>query len=598
MKKLFRNLMLMAFAAIAFSACEDVPSPYDVPGTGSNKPGSGIVEGGTGTGTLADPFNAIAALNLGNKLAPGEKTTDYVYVKGKVVSIKEEFGTQYGSGSFYISVDGTAANRFYAYRVMYLGNKKFASSDEQVKPGDDVVLCAKITNYNGTIETSQNEGFVYELNGVNRGGAIEPSKPSEDAKGEGTLDSPYNVSAVLNYINSLGADVESPKQVYVKGKVSQIKEEFSTQYGNGTFYISDDGSTSNEFYAFRILYLGNKKFASGDTQIKVGDEVIICGNVINFKGNTPETAQNKAFLYSLNGKTAGGGGDEPAPTEGEPKGSGTEADPFNPVAANQYASALSKDEESSEEVYIKGIITQVKEEFGVQYGNGTFYISEDGKSGNEFYCFRVLYLGNKKFVDGDTQVKVGDEVVVCGKVLNYKGNTPETAPNKAYLVSLKSNSGGGGGDEPSDPVVAGDVTKTVSGTTVTLVNSKATESASSVTVDFNEQGWANAEEVSLVKLPDGTTIGFSTAEGTTSPKFYEATKGVRVYAKNTIAVHGVQPVAKVVMECDSYNGTDYVGNELLTATVSGNDFTIINDHTEAKGGVQLRVKTMTIVYAQ
>jgi hypothetical protein len=307
MKKLFKNLMFLALTAITFTACEDVPSPYDIPGTGKNIPGSGQLEGATGEGTLANPFNAVAALNYGNKLAPGEESTDYVYVKGTVVSIKEEFTTQYGSGTFYISDDGTAANRFYAYRVYYLGNQKFTKDDEQVKPGDVVVLCAKITNYNGTIETVQNKGFVYELNGKNRGGAVEPSTPSADPTGEGTLASPYNVAAVLKYINTLGADTESPKDIYVKGKISQIKEEFSTQYGNGTFYISDDGTTSNEFYAFRIMYLGNKKFAAGNTQVKAGDEVIICGKLTLYKdkeGNlVPETSANKSYIYSLNGKT-------------------------------------------------------------------------------------------------------------------------------------------------------------------------------------------------------------------------------------------------------------------------------------------------------
>jgi hypothetical protein len=595
MKKLFKNLMFLALTAITFTACEDVPSPYDIPGTGKNIPGSGQLEGATGEGTLANPFNAVAALNYGNKLAPGEESTDYVYVKGIVVSIKEEFTTQYGSGTFYISDDGTAANRFYAYRVYYLGNQKFTKDDEQVKPGDVVVLCAKITNYNGTIETVQNKGFVYELNGKNRGGAVEPSTPSADPTGEGTLASPYNVAAVLKYINTLGADTESPKDIYVKGKISQIKEEFSTQYGNGTFYISDDGTTSNEFYAFRIMYLGNKKFAAGNTQVKAGDEVIICGKVVNFKGNTPETVQNKAYLYSLNGTTASQDTPTPEPTEGEPKGSGTQADPFNVLAALNYTTALGADKESDKEVYIKGKVSTIKFNYVADnYGNATFYISDDATTNNEFYCYRVLYIGNQKYTSG-ALLNVGDEVVICGKVVNYKGNTPETVQNKAYLVSLTA----GSGSEEPEPVAGGDVTKTVSGTTVTLVNTKATASTNSVTVDFNNQGWNNATAPSTVTLADGTTIEFGNGENTSnSPMFYTATKGVRVYAKNTIDINGSKPVAKVVMECDSYNGTDYVGNSLLTATVSGNKFTIINDHTEAKGGVQLRVKTMTITYAQ
>jgi hypothetical protein len=54
---------------------------------------------------------------------------------------------------------------------------------------------------------------------------------------------------------------------------------------------------------FRALYLGNKKFEAGKTDIKVGDDVIIFGKLMNYKGNTPETVSGKAYLYSLNGKT-------------------------------------------------------------------------------------------------------------------------------------------------------------------------------------------------------------------------------------------------------------------------------------------------------
>jgi hypothetical protein len=167
MKKLFKNLMFLALTAITFTACEDVPSPYDIPGTGKNIPGSGQLEGATGEGTLANPFNAVAALNYGNKLAPGEESTDYVYVKGTVVSIKEEFTTQYGSGTFYISDDGTAANRFYAYRVYYLGNQKY-TDDSWAKPkkGDEVIICGKLVNYKGnTPETVANQSYIYSLNG-------------------------------------------------------------------------------------------------------------------------------------------------------------------------------------------------------------------------------------------------------------------------------------------------------------------------------------------------------------------------------------------------------------------------------------------------
>ena len=457
MKKLFSKMMLVTMAVAAFVACEDVPEPYDIPGTGSNVPGTSTeIDGGTGDGTLENPFNPIAALNYGNKLASGEESPTYMYVKGKVVDIAEQYTTQYGNARFTISEDGSAGNTFLAYRVLYLGNKKFTANDKEIKIGDDVIVCGIITNYNGTVETAQNKGFLYSLNGENRGGEPSNPTPAAEPKGEGTLASPYNVSAALKYTTGLGSDVESDKDIYIIGKVSQITNEYAADnFGNATFYISDDGNTSNEFYCYRTLYLGNTKYTSGKTQIKVGDEVIVCGKVVNYKGNTPETVQNKSYLYSLNGVTDGGG-NTPQPS-GQPKGTGTLEDPYNATAANAFASALAADAKSDKDIYIKGKIIDIedKNQFNTQYGNCTFYISDDGTdSGDKFYVFRTLYLGNVKYTSGDLPKK-GDEVIICGKVTNYKGNTPETVANESYIYSLNGKTEGGGGDTPG-PQPGGD----------------------------------------------------------------------------------------------------------------------------------------------
>ena len=110
----------------------------------------------------------------------------------------------------------------------------------------------------------------------------------------GTLDNPLTVAGAIKYVKSLGADVQSSSGVYVKGKISRIDDgsnfAASGTYGNATFYISDDGATtSDQFYCYRVLYLGNKKWTSKDPDVKVGDDVIIYGHVVNYKGNTPET---------------------------------------------------------------------------------------------------------------------------------------------------------------------------------------------------------------------------------------------------------------------------------------------------------------------
>ena len=264
--------------------------------------------------------------------------------------------------------------------------------------------------------------------------------------GKGTKEKPYTVAGAIAYVEGLGADVNSPEKVYIQGKVSKIGEEYNTQYGNGTFYISEDGTESGkQFYAYRVLYLGNKKFTSKDTQIQVGDDVIIYGTVVNYKGKTPETVLNQAFLYELNGENRGGDEGGSGGGTSEPKGTGTQADPFNAAAANAALKAGSTTE--GQTYYISGKIASIKEAYSAQYGNATFYISDNGTSGEEtFYCYRVLYLNNKKWTDGDTQIKEGDEVVIAGEITLYNG-TPETSANKAYLYSLKSSGGSGSGEE-------------------------------------------------------------------------------------------------------------------------------------------------------
>jgi len=95
--------------------------------------------------------------------------------------------------------------------------------------------------------------------------------------------------------------------VYVAGKICKIGNNGTYTeggtYGNATFFLSADGTGDGDLQVFRALYLGNKKFEAGQTDIKVGDEVVICGKLMNYKGNTPETVSGKAYLYSLNGKT-------------------------------------------------------------------------------------------------------------------------------------------------------------------------------------------------------------------------------------------------------------------------------------------------------
>ena len=126
--------------------------------------------------------------------------------------------------------------------------------------------------------------------------------PSGEAQGDGTLANPFNAVAANAVAGALEQGSTSTEDYYIRGKISEIKFTFDAEHGTATFFISDDGTTANQFQVYSALYLGNRNWAEGDTQISLGDEVIVYGKLTNFKG-TPETASKKAYLYSLNGKT-------------------------------------------------------------------------------------------------------------------------------------------------------------------------------------------------------------------------------------------------------------------------------------------------------
>ncbi len=69
-------------------------------------------------------------------------------------------------------------------------------------------------------------------------------------------------------------------------------------FGNATYLISDysDASTGT-FQVYRGYGVNGQKFsAPGATIIKEGQEVVIKGKVVNYKGNTPQYAQGSTIV--------------------------------------------------------------------------------------------------------------------------------------------------------------------------------------------------------------------------------------------------------------------------------------------------------------
>lgn len=326
----------------------------------------------------------------------------------------------------------------------------------------------------------------------------------------------------------------------------------------------------------------------------IGKKIIVYGSFENYFGTTGIKGTSWA---SMDNKTYGKDPEAQDTPAAEAKGTGTETDPFNVSAVIAYTEKLGADVNSANEVYFEGIVCNEPSIDTGQYGNATFKISDDGTDSNSFYIFRTFDLGGAKFTDGN-KVKKGDKVVIVGNVVNYKGNTPETVASKSHLYSIngkKAEAGEGGNDNPSTPTGSSEGLS-IKDKTVTLTNSAATAGSESITIDFSTLGYSNAAEMGTVTLEDGTTIVFDAGSNSNAPKYYDATKGARVYANNIITFNGKKAIATIVMECDEYNGTKYVGNATATIAVDGNKLVYTNASETA--GTQLRVKTITITYAK
>ena len=59
-------------------------------------------------------------------------------------------------------------------------------------------------------------------------------------------------------------------------------------------------------------------------------------------------------------------------------------------------------------------------------------------SSNKFKVFRCKYGPETKNIKEGYKVNKGDIIIVYGPVVNYKGNTPETATG-AYIVSVNGS---------------------------------------------------------------------------------------------------------------------------------------------------------------
>lgn len=422
MKKIFKALALALAGAMFMVACDDTPAPYNP------NPGGG--EGGKDTTVVTEKkITCAEAAELCKALTDNASSVEAYTITGYITDVLSIISNNQQSFWMADTKDGGKVIQAF-YANFPEGVKKFAA-------GSKVTITGRLFKYvkaDGTVilEVKNPKVVIMEQGGGEAG--------AEATK--------ITCAKAVELCNALADNAYSVETYAVTGYITEVNGEPSRN--QQIFWMADTkdgGKVFNAFYA---------NLPEGVERFVVGSKVTVTGKLLKFvkEGTTTVTPEMKNADVTI--IEVGGGTVTPdQPVEGTPAGTGVESDPYNVAGAIAYIQTLSADDKPEALVYTKGVISEV-----VKLGtSGSIQFKMQDKNVNNsllvFYCNN---LGKVPF-NALTDLKVGDEVIVCGKVVNYGGNTPEYNAG-AYLVSLNGKTEGeGGGSTPGGEEKPGEVTE-------------------------------------------------------------------------------------------------------------------------------------------
>ena len=186
------------------------------------------------------------------------------------------------------------------------------------------------------------------------------------------------------------------------------------------------GAEDNKFPTLTNTYNLAVKYSSDDPDVAAidattGEITLVMAGKANitaeFEGNDEYEAAK--VTYELTVKAA-----STVDLKNTPETAYTVAKALELIAAGEGLDA---------KVYVKGQITSIKE-VSTSFGNATYDISDDATAANKLTVYRGYFYDNKHFTSNN-QIKVGDVVVVYGKLVNYNNNTPQVTNSSIYSLN-------------------------------------------------------------------------------------------------------------------------------------------------------------------
>lgn len=174
-------------------------------------------------------------------------------------------------------------------RKVIVYNSNFADFANAKVPTGKVDITGIIKRFN-----NQWEIIIRSLDDIKAVEKVDPFK-GLPGKGDGTQANPLDITRALAYAK---LNKKDPNTYYIKGVISQI-DEVSTQYGNARYYLSNDGSTTDQLQVFRGLYLNGDKFTN-PSQISVGKKVLILGTLDYYEPTSNPQVGRNSKIISIN----------------------------------------------------------------------------------------------------------------------------------------------------------------------------------------------------------------------------------------------------------------------------------------------------------
>lgn len=174
-------------------------------------------------------------------------------------------------------------------RKVIVYNSNFADFANAKVPTGKVDITGIIKRFN-----NQWEIIIRSIDDIKAVEKVDPFK-GLPGKGDGTQANPLDITRALAYAK---LNKKDPNTYYIQGVISQI-DEVSTQYGNARYYLSNDGSTTDQLQVFRSLYLNGDKFTN-PSQISVGKKVLILGTLDYYEPTSNPQVGRNSKIISIN----------------------------------------------------------------------------------------------------------------------------------------------------------------------------------------------------------------------------------------------------------------------------------------------------------